>query len=148
MSDPYDKLIPYLQTKENKMAVRVKVNKVKLIEALENKLVEDEFNRKQIEKDKIAFEKENLKLKMAIAKQVVQDLELKAVGVYGYRETLELSFEMPKDYQVANLPDFKTELKTIPSWEKSEIENAIRILKLSDEETVNTSTYKDVARFL
>ena len=32
--------------------------------------------------------------------------------------------------------------------EMREIENAIRMLQLSDEETVNTSTYKDVARYL
>jgi hypothetical protein len=29
-----------------------------------------------------------------------------------------------------------------------EIENAIRILKMTDEETVNTSTYNAVARYL
>lgn len=148
MSDPYDKLIPYLQTKGNKMAVRVKVNKVKLIEALENKLVEDEFNTKQIEKDKIAFEKETAKLKKSIADKVVKELTLKSVGIYSYRDSVELTFEMPKDFRLEAIPEFKTEIRTISSWEKKEIENAIRILRLSDEETVNTSTYKDVARYL
>jgi hypothetical protein len=32
--------------------------------------------------------------------------------------------------------------------QKEEIENAIRILKMTDEETVNTSTYNAVARYL
>lgn len=130
------------------MAVRVKVNKDKLIIALENKLVEDEFNRKQIEKDKIAFEKENEKLKKSIAEKVMKELTLKSVGMYAYRDTVELNFEMPKNFKLETIPEFSTELKTISHWEKSEIENAIRILKLSDEEVVNTSTYKDVARYL
>jgi hypothetical protein len=32
--------------------------------------------------------------------------------------------------------------------QKEEIENAIRILKMTDEEVVNTSTYNAVARYL
>ena len=32
--------------------------------------------------------------------------------------------------------------------QKAEIENAIRILKMTDEETVSTSTYQAVARYL
>jgi hypothetical protein len=32
--------------------------------------------------------------------------------------------------------------------QKQEIENAIRILKMTDEETVNTSTYNAIARYL
>jgi len=32
--------------------------------------------------------------------------------------------------------------------QKQEIENAIRILKMTDEETVSTSTYQAVARYL
>ncbi len=31
---------------------------------------------------------------------------------------------------------------------KEEIENAIRILKMTDEETVSTSTYNSIARYL
>jgi hypothetical protein len=130
------------------MAVRVKVNKDKLVQALENKLVEDEFNTKQIKEDKEAFEKESLKVKKSIAEKIVKELTLKSLNVYTYRDTVELSFELPKNFKVDEVPEFKTELKTISSWEKKEIENAIRILKLSDEETVNTSTYKDVAQYL
>jgi hypothetical protein len=32
--------------------------------------------------------------------------------------------------------------------QKQEIENAIRILKMTDEEVVNTSTYNAIARYL
>ena len=32
--------------------------------------------------------------------------------------------------------------------QKEEIQNAIRILQMTDEETVNTSTYNAVARYL
>ena len=56
--------------------------------------------------------------------------------------TEESSFpvEPQKDYEVIHSHSYR-EMKT-------EIENAIRILKMTDEETVNTSTYNAVAQYL
>jgi hypothetical protein len=51
---------------------------------------------------------------------------------------------MPKEPE----KDFVTMHKHSYLEQKQEIENAIRILKMTDEETVNTSTYNAVAQYL
>ena len=48
--------------------------------------------------------------------------------------------EPEKDYTVVSRHDYLNQ--------KEEIANAIRILKMTDEETVSTSTYQAVARYL
>ena len=48
--------------------------------------------------------------------------------------------EPEKDFEVIHTHTYKEM--------KEEMENAIRILKMTDEETVNTSTYNAVARYL
>ena len=52
--------------------------------------------------------------------------------------------EMPKEPE----KDFVTMHQHSYNEQKQEIENAIRILSMTDEETVNTSTYNAVARYL
>ena len=51
---------------------------------------------------------------------------------------------MPKEPE----KDFVTMHQHSYNEQKQEIENAIRILSMTDEETVNTSTYNAVARYL
>jgi hypothetical protein len=48
--------------------------------------------------------------------------------------------EPEKDFEVVHTHQYKEQ--------KEEMENAIRILKMTDEETVNTSTYNAVASYL
>jgi hypothetical protein len=48
--------------------------------------------------------------------------------------------EPEKDYEVIHQHNYREQ--------KEELSNAIRILKMTDEETVNTSTYNAVARYL
>jgi hypothetical protein len=52
----------------------------------------------------------------------------------------EFPAEPEKDFEVIHTHNYKEM--------KDEITNAIRILKMTDEETVNTSTYNAVARYL
>jgi hypothetical protein len=52
--------------------------------------------------------------------------------------------EMPKEPE----KDFVTMHQHSYNEQKEEISNAIRILKMTDEEVVNTSTYNAVARYL
>ena len=48
--------------------------------------------------------------------------------------------EPEKDFEVIHQHTYRES--------KKELENAIRILKMTDEETVNTSTYNAVAQYL
>ena len=52
----------------------------------------------------------------------------------------DLPSEPEKDFEVIHQHTYREQ--------KEEIQNAIRILKMTDEETVNTSTYNAVARYL
>ena len=54
--------------------------------------------------------------------------------------TLELPAEPKKDFMVLHEWQYREQ--------KEEIENAIRILKMTDEEVVSTSTYNAIARYL
>ena len=52
----------------------------------------------------------------------------------------EFPAEPEKDFEVVHTHEYKEQ--------KSEMENAIRILKMTDEETVSASTYNAIARYL
>jgi hypothetical protein len=68
-----------------------------------------------------------------------------------WNKTLNVDFDIIGSE--ANFPaepekDFEVIHKHIYNEMKEEISNAIRILKMTDEETVSTSTYQAVARYL
>ena len=68
-----------------------------------------------------------------------------------WNKTLNVDFDIVT--KEGNFPaepekDFDTIHKHTYNEQKEEISNAIRILKMTDEEVVNTSTYNAVARYL
>ena len=68
-----------------------------------------------------------------------------------YSNTLNVDFDIiTKDTDFPTEPekDFDTIHKHTYNEQKEEMSNAIRILKMTDEETVSTSTYQAVARYL
>ena len=69
----------------------------------------------------------------------------------GYAKTLNLDFDIicsDKDFPVEPVKDFETIYQHNYNEQKEEMSNAIRILKMTDEEVVSTSTYQAVARYL
>jgi len=68
-----------------------------------------------------------------------------------YNGELNVSFSIPKGS--LDLPaEPEKDFETFHDWQYKEmvdeIENAIRILKMTDEEVVSTSTYNAIARYL
>ena len=68
-----------------------------------------------------------------------------------YNGEIHVSFNLPAGS--VELPaEPKKDFQTFHDWQYSEmvdeIENAIRILKMTDEEVVSTSTYNAIARYL
>ena len=68
-----------------------------------------------------------------------------------YNNEINIDFNIPAG--LIDLPaEPEREYKTMNDWQYremvEEIENAIRILKMTDEEVVSTSTYQAVARYL
>lgn len=134
-------------------AISVKIATVKVIKALEgalDKLNKDyasqEANEAKYEKAQKAWAKEVGKLALS---QIAKAEDLSANTRYNGK--IYVNFELPAGS--ITLPDEpKKDFSSIHEWQyreqKEEIENAIRILKMTDEEVVNTSTYNAVARYL
>ena len=134
-------------------AINVKIATTKVIKALETKLAEinkdfanQEANEAKFDKARKAWAKEIGKLAIA---QISKADSISASTRYDGR--VNVDFNLPAG--IINLPaEPKREFQTIHEWQHremvEEIENAIRILKMTDEEVVSTSTYNAIARYL
>ena len=134
-------------------SINVKIATSKVIKALENKLAQlqkDKANQKvNEEKFSKAQEKYNKEVaKLALA-QISKATELSAN--VRWNGEINVDFNLPKG--CVELPEtHEKDFDTFNDWQYKEmvdeIENAIRILKMTDEEVVNTSTYNSIARYL
>jgi hypothetical protein len=134
-------------------AISVKVATTKVIKALEASLAKlesdfasQEANKAKYDEAKKAWAKEVGKLAVA---QIAKAENLSANK--RYNGEINLDFNLPAGS--IELPDEpQQDFVTMHSWQyenqKSEIENAIRILKMTDEETVSASTFKSIAQYL
>jgi hypothetical protein len=141
------------QMARNGKAINVKIATTKVIKALEgalDKLNKDfasqEANEAKHDKAVKAWNKEIAKLALA---QISKATDLSAHK--RYNNEINVSFSLPAG--TITLPDEpKKDYVSIHEWQyrenKEEIENAIRILKMTDEELVSTSTYNAIARYL
>ena len=137
----------------NGKSISVKIATTKVIKALETKLAQlqkDKANQKsneeKFDKAQKAYNKEVAKLALA---QISKATDLSAN--VRYNGVINVDFNLPAG--TITLPDEpKKDFDTYHDWQYKEmveeIENAIRILKMTDEETVSTSTYNAIARYL
>ena len=136
-------------------AISVKIATTKVIKALESALVklESEYATQEANEAKYtkAFEKYKKELS-AYAIANIKKAENFRTNYRSWNGTLNIDFDLT-GLSEADMPkEPKREHTVIHQHEyvsqKSELENAIRILKMTDEEVVNTSTYNAVARYL
>ena len=134
-------------------AISVKIATTKVIKALETKLA-------QLQKDKANQASNEEKFQKAMDKynKEVADLAISKMSKVKdlcantrYNGEINVQFTLPAG--TITLPDEpKREHETYHEWQYKEmveeIENAIRILKMTDEEVVSTSTYNAIARYL
>ena len=137
----------------NGKSISVKIATTKVIKALETKLAQlqkDKANQKSNEekfsKAQKAWNKEVAKLALG---QISKAEDLSANVRYDGR--INVDFYLPKG--AIDLPEQpEKDYETFHDWQYKEmveeIENAIRILKMTDEEVVSTSTYNAIARYL
>jgi hypothetical protein len=134
-------------------AISVKIATTKVIKALEGAL-------EKLNKDYVSQEANEAKHKKAVEKwnkevaKLALDKISKAENLSAhtrYNGEINVSFSLPAGTFVIPAEPTKDYI-TFHEWQyreqKEEIENAIRILKMTDEEVVNTSTYNAVARYL
>ena len=129
--------------------ISVKVSTAKVIKALEDKIasaqkatVTNEKKRKDYEKVEKAWAKE-------VSDLVFKNISKADLSAHeNYRNEVNVNITLPSG--VIKLPE-KPQLELdneLARWEVTEIENAIRILKMTDEEVVNASTFNKVAQYL
>ena len=135
-------------------AITVKVATPKVIKALETRLATLEKEYSSQEANEAKHNKAVEAWKKEIGKWAIANFskaENLRTNYRSWNNTLNVDFDIitkegtfpsepEKDYEVIHRHSY-IEMK-------EEMENAIRILKMTDEEVVNTSTYNAVARYL
>jgi len=135
-------------------AISVKIATPKVIKALEGALAKLEVDWTSQEANEAKYQKSYEKWKKELIDYAVANIKKATNFRSSYRSwnnNLNIDFDLvatendlpsepTKDFVVLHRHEYESQ--------KEEISNAIRILKMTDEEVVNTSTYNAVARYL
>ena len=135
-------------------AISVKIATPKVIKALEGALAKLESDYTSQEANEAKYQKQYDKYKKELIDYAVANIKKAENFRTNYRawnNTLNIDFDLTVSKE--GLPveperEFEQMGRHTYLEQKQEIENAIRILKMTDEETVNTSTYNAIARYL
>lgn len=134
--------------------ISVKIATAKVIKALEERLTQfkkdylaQEALEKKYNKEQEAYKKELIEYALANAKLATNF----RTSYRNYAKCLNIDFDITVDE--SKLPKEPERNYTIIHASEyadtvNEIENAVRILKMTDEEVVSTSTYNAIARYL
>ena len=135
-------------------AISVKIATTKVINALEGALAKleldyttQEANEAKHEIARKAWQNELI----AYATKHIANAENFRTSYRSWNNQLNIDFDLTvaeKDLPAQPEKDFITMSQYEYKEKREELSNAIRILKMTDEETVNTSTYNAVARYL
>ena len=135
-------------------AISVKIPTQRVINALETKLAELEANFKKQDENEAKYQKAYEKWQKEIAKWAVAQF-VKAENIRtnfrSWNETLNVDFDIKtkgSDFPAEPEKDYEVIHRHNYNEMKEEMSNAIRILKMTDDEVVSTSTYQAVARYL
>jgi hypothetical protein len=137
----------------NQKAISVKIATTKVIKALETKLAQIQKDKANQATNEEKYQKAHEKWSKDVAKLALTAIN-KAENLSAnlrYNGMINVDFNLPKG--AIELPAEPTkDFDTYHEWQYKEmvdeIENAIRILKMTDEEVVSTSTYNAIARYL
>jgi len=134
--------------------ISVKIATAKVITALENRLAELEANYKTQAENEAKYAKKREAWQKELGKWAIanfskaQDLR---TNYRQYNKTLNVDFDITtdgKDFPAEPEKDYEEIHRHTYTEMCEEMENAIRILKMTDEELVSTSTYNAIARYL
>jgi len=135
-------------------AISVKIATPKIIAALETRLAKLEADYSAQEANEVKFQKAMEKWKKEIAKYAVSQIakaENLRTNYRSWNKSLNVDFDLTcneSDFPAEPQRDFEQIYSHSYKDMKDELSNAIRILKMTDEETVSTSTYNAVAQYL
>ena len=135
-------------------AISVKIATPKVIKALEGALAKLELDYTSQEASEAKYQKAHEAWKKEIGKWAIANFskaENLRTNYRSWNNNLNVDFDIVvKDGEFPSEPekDFEVIHQHTYREQKEEIANAIRILKMTDEETVSTSTYNAIARYL
>ena len=137
----------------NNKSINVKIATAKVIKALETKLAQIQKDKANQATNEERYTKAHEKWSKDVAKLALNAIN-KAENLSAnlrYNGMINVDFNLPKG--AIDLPaEPQKDFDTYHEWQYKEmvdeIENAIRILKMTDEEVVSTSTYNAIARYL
>ena len=138
----------------SRKAISVKIATPKIITALEASLAKLEKDYKQQETNEAKFLKAQEKWKKDLLDFALANIKKSfnlRTNYRSYNETLNIDFDIKAtESEMPTEPEREFEFIHASTYRetKKELENAIRILKMTDEETVNTSTYNAVSQYL
>ncbi len=138
----------------NGRTISVKLPTAKVITALQQALTKLEVDYKSQDEAEVQYQKASENWRKDIQKWAINNFS-KAENVRtNYRSwsnTLNVDFDiMTQEGNFPAEPERDFETMNVHSYRdmKDEMSNAIRILQLTDEQTVSTSTYNSIARYL
>jgi hypothetical protein len=135
-------------------AIQVKIATSKVIKALETRLAELEKNYASQEANEAKYQKAYKNWQKELQEFAIANIKKAENFRTSYRswnKTLNIDYDiitnedsLPKEPE----RDFEQLHQHTYREMKEEMENAIRILKMTDEEVVSTSTYNAISRYL
>ena len=135
-------------------AIQVKIATTKVIKALEARLAKLEADYTSQEEKEAKYQKQLEKWRKEIGKWAIANFakaENLRTNYRSWNKTLNVDFDIivsEKEFPVEPEKDYETIHSHTYREMKDEMENAIRILKMTDEEVVSASTYNAIARYL
>ena len=135
-------------------AIQVKIATTKVIKALEARLAKLEADYTKQDENEAKFNKKMEAWKKEIGKWAIGQFskaENLRTNYRSWNKTLNVDFDLivdEKDFPAEPTKDYEQIHQHTYREMKDEMENAIRILKMTDEETVSASTYNAIARYL
>lgn len=135
-------------------AITVKVATPKVIKALETKLATIKKDYAEQAQNEAKFEKANEKWKKEVLKFALDNVKTATNVRSNYRswsDSVNVDFDISTkgvDFPAQPERDFTVMHQHSYNEIVEDITNALTILKMTDEETVNASTMKQIARYL
>ena len=133
--------------------INVPVSRLKVIKSLEQALVKLDTNEKNQATNEAKFKAAHQRWEKQVAKLALAKInkaeELDAET--RYNGNIRVVFILPAG--VVKLPEEpKRDFESMADWQyrdaREEIENALRVLKMSEAETINTATYGSITKYL
>ena len=134
--------------------ISVKIATSKVIKALETRLAKLEADFQKQDENEAKYRKAQEKCQKEIGAWAVSKIakaENLRTNYRSWNKTLNVDFDLicdSKDFPAEPEKNYEEIHRHSYNEMKEEMENAIRILKMTDEDTVSTSTYNAIARYL